>query len=311
MKQGAIAAVVCGVFNLLVMMMAMAVNAKDGPMAHFNDPWMLADVIVVFALAHFIHRQSRFAAFTMFFYYLAARIFTSLAVGRVAGLPFTLLFLFFFGRAAWASIILHRHWREAGHAPRRRWVTALLSLGAVVFLCLAGFGFMMESGFFPNTAVVRGEDLRAGVLAEMRSKNLIAEGEEVLQFYSDGVFSHFDDCSFFTQEHVVTHGEREGEEFHHSAHFKEIVAIAVDDSADIPGYTIITVTERDGEWFRLLVSAEGGGDTEFLRALRAQWRARGVGPEKRAQAHPPPTLIVNTRSAAFTSPSPSRSSPRS
>ena len=103
MKQGAIAAVICGVVNLLVMIMAMAVNAKDGPMAHFNDPWMLADVIVLFALAHFIHRQSRFAALTMFFYYLGARIFTWVAVGRVAGLPFTLLFLFFFGRAAWAD----------------------------------------------------------------------------------------------------------------------------------------------------------------------------------------------------------------
>ena len=77
--------------------MLLAINPEA--LNNLFDIWTLIDVILVFALAFGIYKKSRFAATTMFIYFLASKIWLIVETGKPTGLVMAIIFLYFYFQA--------------------------------------------------------------------------------------------------------------------------------------------------------------------------------------------------------------------
>lgn len=102
-KEGWQAALVCGSFTLLAVIVAGMVPS----LAQLSSPWALVDVALIFGLAFGIRAKSRVAATTMFLYFLAAKLYAFHSAGRPAGIATAALFCYYFFRAMTATFDYH------------------------------------------------------------------------------------------------------------------------------------------------------------------------------------------------------------
>lgn len=139
---------------------------------------------------------------------------------------------------------------------------AVFSIGATV-------------GYFPNTRVVEGAELWQKDIRFLRENELIDHDEEVLYFYSTGLFSIKDDGNILTDRRVVSYWTDydSGERNYEYAYFFELEEINVEGNTNFLEDTRVIVARPDGSYFPLLLSSEGGKDTVFVAALRAKQRS--------------------------------------
>lgn len=103
-KEGWVAAAICGCFTFFAVIVASMVPA----LAAVVSAWALVDAVLILILAYGIHAKSRTAATLMFLYYLAAKIHLFATTGKPAGLFITGLFLYYFFRAMTATFDYHK-----------------------------------------------------------------------------------------------------------------------------------------------------------------------------------------------------------
>jgi hypothetical protein len=130
-------------------------------------------------------------------------------------------------------------------------------------------------GYFPSTAVTTGDQLWERDKQYLVESNLLGPDEEIIYFYSLGVFSIAEDGQFISDEYVTTYFQDpdDGETYMDFAAYENIEDIEVAWSESFFEDTVVTVTDADGFEFQLWLSAENDGDHRFVDALKERWRA--------------------------------------
>jgi hypothetical protein len=145
-----------------------------------------------------------------------------------------------------------------------------------VMAAFVALGIGIETGHFPDTKAVPGSKLSDRSLGFLRRKELLAEGEEVLYFYSGGLFDVEGDGSFFTDRRVVRYtSDQEGGGFQSwTADYPEILAIESEFETGWLADSTIRVLCDDDRKIELVVCNDEGGDKLFAERLEAQWKER-------------------------------------
>jgi hypothetical protein len=156
---------------------------------------------------------------------------------------------------------------------------------AIACPCVGGFGLLtvfglgIESGYFPDTKVVPGEKLSERTLRFLRERDLLGEEEQVIRFYSAGMFDVESDGSFFTDARVVRYFEDledlgDGKLVSQSAEYDVIASIETEFADGWMADSTIRVTKEDGEEIELVVCNDEQGDREFAKRLQEEWERR-------------------------------------
>ena len=145
-------------------------------------------------------------------------------------------------------------------------------LVVVVITVLIVLGVLIETGHLPDSAAVPGEELPEATLTFLRTSGVLGEDEEVLYFYSDGLFSLQEDGNFFTDRRVVSYVGDGDDLIVEEATYPEIVDITAiyDDSLFANSEVLLDLVSGDSLY--LLVSNESDLDEEFVELLLATWQ---------------------------------------
>ena len=158
-------------------------------------------------------------------------------------------------------------WRTPGG------VAAIIGIviGALMFVGFAILGFAMQLGYFPDSAAVEGDDLPAHVVEKLRDVRVLEADEQVLYFYSAGLFDYLEDGNLFTDRRVISYWSVDGELEIQAADYGQITDIRVDQADGWLDDASIHVECADGDEILLIVAGEGRGDRKFVTALRQAW----------------------------------------
>ena len=141
---------------------------------------------------------------------------------------------------------------------------------AVLVLGLLFAPFVLVGTFGPSTAVVSGDAMRGSDTDYLREAGLLLEGEEVLYFYSRGLFSVRGEGVFASNLGVTSYWTDLGAEDLSVDYltYSEIIDIEITYSSNFLEDTEVRL-EGPGEenWFVFFLSAEDGGDRLFLEEV--------------------------------------------
>ncbi len=212
-NAGAIAACVSGTLTLIVSLIAIGANSSEDTLGNFNDPLIFFDVGLIFLMAFFIWRKSRVAAVLMFIYFAASKFIITAETGQVSGIFTSVLFLFFFGRAAWGTFVWHK--LEKAENPdyrtaKKGWMIAGGVLATLMILMI-GLSVIVTSGFTPATTVQMGEELPQSQLDTLREKNIIRPDETVAYYYFSGILKVEAGGTIMTDQRIIGYWNENGE----------------------------------------------------------------------------------------------------
>ncbi len=144
----------------------------------------------------------------------------------------------------------------------RHFVLALFSIPLLSFLVTSSVGLI------PSTQVVPGSLLWPHHREYLEKSGIVEADEQVLYFYSAGLFSIKDDGNLLTDCGVISYWlDEESNEFYiEKAVFSEIAQVAPE-YGSFAELTSVTIRRNDGSGFTLLLSAEERRDRLFLREL--------------------------------------------
>lgn len=151
--------------------------------------------------------------------------------------------------------------------------TRSMLLASSLLLCAGAYGYFVIWCSDPDAAVIAGEEMSARDLELLRGEGMLAEGERVLYFYSDGPLSVCEQGSFYTDSRVVSYGDCEGKFEVQQATYSEIKAITPEYQDDLLVNSEVLIERRDGTSFRLLVSNQENLDEAFVELLQATWES--------------------------------------
>lgn len=270
-RKGAIAAIISGTVTLFVVGMALFSDA-EGNLAFWNDPFNLIDVLLIFFLAFGIYRKSRTAAVLLFIYFMFAKIFIALSVGRMQGLLVSLIFLYFYARAIQGTFVFHRLEKQENPDYKTSSVWYLIAgipLG-LCFLLALGFGMLTVTGAFPSTEVLAGDKVPANQVATLVEHNIVESEEEIAYFYSAGMFSILVDGNLLTDRRVVSYFKNaEGELEIYDLYFTDIEHVELVQQGNLLTNSVYQINAYAVDtWFQIVLSAEAEGDKKFIAALQ-------------------------------------------
>ncbi len=137
--------------------------------------------------------------------------------------------------------------------------------GAFVF----AVGVMMEMHIVPDTKVVDGDWLREADVQFLRDHQLLAEGEEILLFYSTGL-SVPEDGQYLTEDRLVSYFELpdSGELYFSEVDYENITGVRTTWSTFWIVDSTVTITTDDDYEFEIWLSPEDEGDRRFVKELK-------------------------------------------
>jgi len=269
-RNGAIAAAVIALLSCLVVSVAIFTDASD-KFARWNDPIVYFDVALFFILAFAIYKHSRVAAVLAFIYYLGARLIIFAETGNFSSVLFTLTILYFFGKAVLGAFTYHRLKREEGSvSSSSKWGLIIALPLVLIFSTFLGYVLFSAVGVVPSTMVLAGTEMRENETALLREKNIISSQEEILYFYSEGVFSVAEGGSVLTEDRVIAYYTDELDELHvYEIPLLDVGSITLETQGDSFNESVYLVQSKsDDDWIRLFLSTEQKRDAAFIAALR-------------------------------------------
>ncbi len=265
-RRGAVAGFIVAGLTFLLVSSAISVGA-GGRLEAWNDPWNYLDAIIAAVLSFGVLRRSRTAAVILFVYFLSSQILQFVETGRPTGFVMAVVFLFFFGKAIRGTFRYHNIRKEMDpeYRPFRRamyflWVPVITL--SVLFVSLMILGTLV-----PTTAVLSGAEIGQGDLGILHAEGIVDQDEQIILFYSAGLFSIREDGNLLTDKRVISYEEEDGRIVTYAAPLPEIANIVVAAKGDLLNDSLLLVTRRDGSSFYLLVSTENGGDDRFLKEV--------------------------------------------
>ena len=151
----------------------------------------------------------------------------------------------------------------------------IVLLGGLFLVIVVG----SSTGYFPSTRVVQGSEMSVRDLAFLERSGLVPADDEVLYFYSTGIFSIQSEGTALTDQRVVSYwlDPISYEPMTDSALFSEIEEVEINWGGGLED-TMGRVTTVDGTSFWFVLSAEEGGDREFVEELDRRLTAAGADP---------------------------------
>lgn len=165
------------------------------------------------------------------------------------------------------------------HRPAN-YVTYLLGGAFVAFLV------MSTTGYLPGSLVREGESLWNRDLTFLRENKILGPEEEIIYFFSMGVFSIREDGQFISEDYVTSYqvNPSDGLLYVTYAAYDEIQDIQANWAASWADFTVVTITMNSGDTFDLWLSQESGGDRKFVSELKRLRSARlSIRPAERNQ----------------------------
>ncbi len=273
-RHGAYAAFVSAAVTTAMVLFAMLLGTDEGVFAMFNDPLILADIVLILACGFGMLKQSRAAAVTIFVYFVYAKIFIGLETQSIAGIGGGLVFLYFFGRAIQGSFACHRIAKaeDPGYKAAPKWLLWIGIPSGIVVVILLSLGLMTMTGLVPSTEVVSGGELYDREYRQLVNEGIINAGEVVEYFYSDGVTSVLEAGNILTHQRAIRYfADENGDLVIYELYFEDIASITLLEPGSFFQDSLYEITGHDPDvWFRMALSAENEGDIKFAEALRAK-----------------------------------------
>ena len=159
------------------------------------------------------------------------------------------------------------------YKPTSRWTYFVWTPICLLMVCIVGMGLLFQLGIAPDNAVVSGSDLRGRTLELLRSQGILLPEEEVILFYSAGIFSFLVDGNILTDRRVIAYETVDDILTVEAVEYSRIKKVALVSRGSDYEDTSLFVTTLDGELIGLIASTEGGGDERFLAEVNARWKA--------------------------------------
>jgi hypothetical protein len=140
-------------------------------------------------------------------------------------------------------------------------------------LLVLGFAVLVIIGLVsPPVEAVAGGALDQAYLETLEANGYLEPGEQVLYFYTNGLWSIEENGNFFTDRKVVAYEEGDTPATAAVARYAEIADIGIEYSDSWLDDSVITVTRAGGDEFILLVASDSRGDRKFFNRLVSEWR---------------------------------------
>lgn len=272
-KNGAIAAFISGTITMLVVAYAM-MSDTSGELALWNDPTNAVDIVLIFACAIGMLKCSRTAAVSIFVYFIISKAAITLETGQTSGLAMSLVFLYFFGKAiqgsfAWKKL---KKAEDPGYRSAPRWVYWMTIPTMSLFFFAAGFGVLTMTDMVPSTEVLEGSKVNLADKQMMIDTGIIYDDEEIEYMYSYGITSILEGGSVLSDRAVISYYTDEYDGFNvYEITYDQIESVQLIEKGDLFTETVYQVNGfNENNWLTISLSPEGGGDEEFVAALKSR-----------------------------------------
>jgi hypothetical protein len=164
--------------------------------------------------------------------------------------------------------------RGARSEYHSRFKAAHVAISVFGALLLAMVVFSAFTGL-PGPQVLTGDKMPASDVQFLRQKKIIADGEQILFFYSAGVFSIKEDGSVLTDQRVISYTQvpETDDILAKRARFADIEDIRIERARSSLEDTRVTIITRNGPEFDLVLPYDGKGDEVFYKKLMTLWQA--------------------------------------
>lgn len=138
---------------------------------------------------------------------------------------------------------------------------------------LFAFVALSSIGFLPSTAVITGDTVWDRDIKYLREKEILGLEEEIVYFYSEGMWSIAEGGQFFSTENVTSYYQYPdtGKYYLNYSSFSDISDIDVKWAETFWDITVVTISTTDDDPFDLWLSSESGGDRKFVDAMTEYW----------------------------------------
>ena len=272
-RNGAIAAFISAGIAFLFTMIAIFGNADDGSLNVWNDPSVFFDVIIILACGYGILRHSRAAAICIFIYFIVAKMYIGLDTGRIPGFGMALIFLYFYARSIQGAFVYHKIQKveDQNYKAAPKWTYYIGIPTGILFFAISAFGLLTMTDIYPSTKIVVGSKVSTNNISILTENGIINPNDKIEYFYSEGFTSLLEGGSILIEDRVIAYVQEEGDLLVYELPINEITSVKLIKQGNSLNDSIYEVRTDDKEvWVHLYLSAEDGGDIEFVEALRTK-----------------------------------------
>ncbi|WP_410210889.1 hypothetical protein [Aquirhabdus sp.] len=112
-RNGGIAAIMSAVIMGLFATVGLFTSSTDPSTHYYLDPSLFIDAVLVLIMAFFIFKKSRVASTLLVIYFVLSKILIWQELGKIDGLPLTLVFLFFYINAMRGTYLWHARYKNS------------------------------------------------------------------------------------------------------------------------------------------------------------------------------------------------------
>lgn len=269
-KHGAIAGYVSAGITAALVIYTLTIGGSSFP-SEFVSVNNLVDAVIIFILAIGVHRKSRAASLLLIAVFILSKI-SFLITNDIRPSFGSVVFIYFFGRAAYGTFVYHRLVTASDDNPSAlkrtlQWGGGVLT---TLFLALIGYGLLTETAIFPSTQVLTGDSMPRGEIEELLAAGIVQPDERILYFYSDHMYSVSKSGSVLTNSYVITYYTTdEGELEIFELPLKEVTKIErLREGSFLEDSQYQIFGETRNQWLRLWLPQEAEGDIKFISAIR-------------------------------------------
>lgn len=263
---------VCGL-TAVISLYATRANVTEGSWSLFNDPTIIADILLSLICGFGLLRQSRAAAVIVFTWFVLSKIYQFVEYPSATaggGLLIALVILFFFAKAIRATFRFHKLEKEQNphYRTTSKWAYILGIPTGLIALVLIVFGFLTTTDILPSTNVISGQELSASDTTVLIDNLVVLPEERIEYFYSEGFLSIKEGGSVLTDKRVISYWQEDGTIQSSSITFEEVARIELIEQGNYLNDSVYKVFDNNGYWLVLWLSSESRGDITFIDALR-------------------------------------------
>lgn len=236
----------------------------------YGDPTRLIGLPLILIVVYFLYRKSRIAASLLFLAACTSTVVNILILRTDwVAIPFYLFFVILFGRATLATF---RYRRLTGAEKTKTWKTyvAFAAGLSVILLILAAvtIAVLMETAILPSAILLEGDNIPTKYTTTLRDNGIIEPGENLIMFYSTGLFSILEDGNVLTSQRVISYWQEDGELLSYAIPINQIdQTIVVSEGTFWTDTEVHIFGKEQDDWFNLFLPAENDDDKRFLARL--------------------------------------------
>jgi len=272
-KNGAVAACISGVVTLALFLFAIFSNAK-GTIGIWNDPSIIFDVVLIFACAYGIYKNSRFAAVLLFFYFICAKIIIGIETGKASGVGMALVFLYFYGKAIQGAFAYQKIEKaeNPNYKKTPKWIYFTGIPVLIIVVALIGVGILTMTGTLPSTEVQAGGKVSKKDRDLLISNSVISKDDNIEYFYSTGFTSILEGGSVLTDNRVILYIPDENQKLDvYEIYFYDVASVEMIEEGNSMNDSVYKISRHEPDaWIQIALSAENRGDVKFIEALRSK-----------------------------------------